>query len=520
MSATFVSAAPERGHIMAALSRVVVVIIRSTRLTFFVVWAALSIASIAWAASTPLGGSPDEPAHIVKAAAVVRGEFIGSLTASPAVTSVEVPIGLSEAAGWTCYAFNAGVGADCIGPIDSGLNLHRATTSAGLYNPIYYAMVGWPSLVIPDTQTAVLAMRAFSGILSSFFLAFAFTFLLKLVPPAIAGVSFFTALTPMVLFLSGAVNPNSLEIATGAALTVGLLCVILEVRGPRQPVILGFIAASGFLMANARGISPLWLALIGIAALIVSPWHRVRSLLAQRGVLIALAVIGLGVLLAGAWLLSTGTLGAMGVFPGAGQTSAARGFYEMLVNRTFDPGVIGVFGWLDTPAPGIVYFIWVGLFAAIVFGAFAIARGRMLYGFLFALASLLLAPPIVQALSVEKSGYIWQGRYTLVAFVFTALFGAVAIGRNRFVVSRAQVPNGIVVVMGVAVLIGQIYSMTTAINRYSGRAASSIVGFLNNPTWTPPGGSVIWIILLAIGMLVPLILWYASHALSRPLVET
>ena len=521
MSNTVIAARHERTRASAVLSRLLAVVVGSSRLTFVVVWAALSIASIAWAASTPLGASPDEPSHIIKAAAVVRGEFIGELTAAPAVTKVEVPIGLSEASSWTCYAFNAGVGANCIGHIDSGLRLHSAKTSAGLYNPIYYAIVGLPSLFIPDTQTSVLAMRALSGVLSSLFLAFAFTILLRLVRPAIAGAAFFAALTPMVLFLSGAVNPNSLEIAAGAALTVGLLYLVLDARGPRQSVVLGFVAASGFMLANSRGLSPLWMALIGVAALIVAPWSRTKALLAKRGVLIALGIMIVGVLFAGIWLTSTGTLGAMGVFPGAGQTTPARGFYEMLVNRSMDAGVIGVFGWLDTPAPGIVYLIWSGLFAAIVASAFAIARGRALVGFLLALASLILVPPLVQSLSVEKTGFIWQGRYTLVAFVYVLLFAAIAIGRSRFVAERASAPvGGFIVVIAAAVLIGQVYSMTTAINRYSGRGASSISGFLHDPTWTPPGGSLLWVVLLAISMIVPLILWYAAHVNSAPRVES
>ncbi|TXN28243.1 DUF2142 domain-containing protein [Lacisediminihabitans profunda] len=521
MTKTDVPARSERRGATNSVSRLLTVVIRSGRLTFLVTWAALSIASIAWAGSTPLGASPDEPAHIIKAAAVVRGEFIGELTSSPAITKVQVPIGLAQASSWPCYAFNAATGADCIGRVDSGLTLKSAQTSAGLYNPIYYAIVGLPSLVIPDTQTSVLAMRFLSGILSSLFLAFAFTGLLRLVRPAIAGAAFFTALTPMVLFLSGAVNPNSLEIATGAALTVGLLYLVLGAQGLRRSTVLGFVAASGFLMANARGLSPLWMAVIGIAVLVFSPWSRIRALLANRGVLVALTVMVGGVIFAGVWLLRTGTLSAMGVFPGAGKTSLVRGFYEMLVNRSIDPGIVGIFGWLDTPAPAFVYLVWSALFAALLAGVFALARGRALAGFLVALAALVFVPPVVQALSVERSGFIWQGRYTLVAFVFVTLFAAVAIGRSHFVTERAPAAvGGFVIVVAVAVFIGQVYSLTTAINRYSGTAASSIVGFLHNPTWAPPGGSLPWIALLALGMVVVISLWHAAQKLPEPTFET
>ena len=53
------------------------------------------------------------------------------------------------------------------------------------------------------------------------------------------------------------------------------------------------------------------------------------------------------------WTFATGSLGSMGNFPGA-TDSPRRAFLNMLF-RTFDPGLIGVFGWLDAPAPAYVF---------------------------------------------------------------------------------------------------------------------------------------------------------------------
>src|SRR5579875_1497007 len=41
-------------------------------------FAALLAASAAWSLATPLGGAPDEPAHIERAAAAVRGQLTGT----------------------------------------------------------------------------------------------------------------------------------------------------------------------------------------------------------------------------------------------------------------------------------------------------------------------------------------------------------------------------------------------------------------------------------------------------------
>ena len=107
----------------------------SKPLTFLVLWAATAALGLAWAASTPMAASPDEPAHIIKAAAVVRGEWIGEPTDRPGFTKVEVPAGVAAAWNWTCTAYEESTPASCQGTFRDGSELVAAKTSAGLYNP-------------------------------------------------------------------------------------------------------------------------------------------------------------------------------------------------------------------------------------------------------------------------------------------------------------------------------------------------------------------------------------------------
>ena len=72
---------------------------RKTWLTGIVAFVGLAILSVSWAVATPLSASPDEPAHIVKAAAVVRGELIGAPTNRPGFTSVTIPSYVGNAVG-------------------------------------------------------------------------------------------------------------------------------------------------------------------------------------------------------------------------------------------------------------------------------------------------------------------------------------------------------------------------------------------------------------------------------------
>ena len=392
-------------------------------------WAGLLIAAVAWAVATPLGGSPDEPAHIIKAASVVRGQFLGEPTDQPAVRSVMVPEGIATAADWPCYAFAPAQSANCLREVPDGSDLRPADTSAGLYNPTYYLLVGWPSLLTSDTSLAVIGMRVAGALLVTFFLAAGFAALYRLRPSRATAFGLAAAVTPMVLFLAAAVNPNGLEIATGFALISSLLLVLgPEPLARRWPWLL-LAGAAGVLLAQTRGLSPLWMAVIAVIAFVATPWERTLRELRRWPVILTIAVLGAAVVGAVGWTFATGSLGSMGNFPGA-TDSPRRAFLTMLF-RTFDPGLIGVFGWLDAPAPAYVVAMWSFLSFAVVLAAVAVARGRSTWGLAIAVVALLVIPAVVQALSVQTSGYIWQGRYALVAYAtLIALATAIlAVGR-------------------------------------------------------------------------------------------
>ena len=493
------------------MSSILARVTSSARISFVVAWIALTLASAAWAVTTPLSASPDEPSHMIRAASVVRGEFIGENTNDPALKKVDVPVGIAQAWKWTCYAYQPTVSAACIAPTVNGLDLRSAPTSAGLYNPTYYAIVGLPSLVLENTRFDVYAMRAVSGLLSSFFLAFTFTILLRMIRPLLAGVAFFAALTPMVLFLNGSVNPNSIEIAGGEALAVGLLAITLGKAGKHQNAILAVTAAAGVLLANSRGLSPLWMALIGIAVLIFTPFSDIRRLVRQRNVIIAVAVMAVGVALAALWIVLTGTLNAMGTFAGAGQTSPVRAFFVMLVDQSADPGIVGFFGWLDTPAPNLVFAIWSCLLGGLLILSVSVVTGRARLAVLFAVATVFLGPPIIQAASVAKSGYIWQGRYTLVAVVSAVIVAAVALGMSPQGLSlRRSVETRVVTVVGILVLVGQLDSLVGALRRYSAPGSPSVFAFVTAPAWTPPAGPLPWLLLSLLSLSALILLWWSA----------
>src|SRR3712207_861372 len=80
----------------------------------------------AWSLGMPLMSSPDEQSHVIRAAAVARGEWSGTLGPSPvdatrpaAATEVELPADLAATRFLpACYAFNADLTADCSYDLD------------------------------------------------------------------------------------------------------------------------------------------------------------------------------------------------------------------------------------------------------------------------------------------------------------------------------------------------------------------------------------------------------------------
>ena len=446
--------------------------------------------------ATPLGGSPDEPAHIIKAASVVRGQFVGEPTDQPAVRSVMVPEGIATAADWPCYAFAPAQSANCLREVPDGTDLWPADTSAGLYNPTYYLLVGWPSLLTGDTSLAVIGMRVAGALLVTFFLAAGFTALYRLRPSRSTAFGLAAAVTPMVLFLAAAVNPNGLEIATGFALISSLLLLLgPEPLARRWPWLL-LAAAAGVLLAQTRGLSPLWMAVIAVIAFVATPWERTLRELRRWPVLLTIGVLGLAVVGAVGWTFATGSLGSMGNFPGATDTPR-RAFLTMLF-RTFDPGLIGVFGWLDAPAPAYVVAMWSFLSFAVVLAAVAVARGRSTWGLAMAVVALLVIPAVVQALSVQTSGYIWQGRYALVAYatLIALATATLAVGPWGIRVPDRLMRRLTVWVAGLVVL-GQTWALFGTLQRYQGGIPVDEV--ILHPTWSPPGGIVLWLVVVAAG---------------------
>lgn len=420
---------------------------RSAGRHFLLPWLLLALLGTLWAVATPIGGSPDEPAHVVKAASVVRGELLpAEMITTGGVLHVPAAFAAEYAQG--CFAFFADTPASCAPGFSGDPNeIVETFSSASLYNPVYYVLVGWPSLVLPDTS-GIYAMRIMSAVLTSLFLAAAFWVVAAWRLPRVPSLGILIGTTPIVLYLMGTVNPNALEFTGGLALFAAMLGIVLDPQEKLLGSRLALVVVAAALVSNTRGISPLWVALLLVLPLLLLRGRELGALLKRPGVIVSILLIGITALYSAWWTLSSNSLGTgpstgpeiVQTNPGVGLTPV-EGFFGELGNTYLRiRQMVGILGWLDTPLSPPLYFIAYAMFGLLVLGVVLFVRGRKLVFVVVTAVAFFFLPAFIQSFYVTKGGFIWQGRYTLVLMMALLLGMAACIASSdRFVRGQQRV---------------------------------------------------------------------------------
>lgn len=384
--------------------------------------------SMLWVFASPLMSVPDEPAHTIKAVSVAHGQLNGVSGGQQSdLTIVRVPSYIANVGGQSCMAWKANVTADCQPPVQaSAQEIVDAGTSAGNYNPMYYGVVGLPSQFLSGAK-ALYAMRGVSALICAVFLSLAIGAAASLRRPFWPTAVTLVAVTPMVLFLGGSINPNALEIVTTAALFMSA-CLVFEnyrnLANARSAMVV--VGVAGAVLANTRAMSLLWLACAVGAAVLLYGWKPLVAVFKNRLGLAMIALAALGCVLSLAWLVMANSFQSLLGTPT--DISPEQAFAWMLDSTfKYSSGYIGVMGWLDTPLPGAIMAFWNFAFAAVILGGLSVRRLRSRITVWAGLAAVLLVPAIVQAQTVQELGYIWQGRYLLALFVLLLLVCGVAL---------------------------------------------------------------------------------------------
>lgn len=459
---------------------------RSRWQPFWLSFGLLALLSILWALASPLMSVPDESAHAVRAAAVARGDYVGTRSAEfPSQIEVSVPRYVEHTHALACFAFDPRISAACQEDVTGDPDALVATaTSAGVNSPLFYTLVGLPTLLWSG-DAALYGMRIVNAVLCSALLGLMVMSLRQLGSSRWTMLAVAVAVTPMVLFLMGSINPNSMEMAAAGALFAALVLMLSRPSPGRLLWERALIVSVGALfLSNTRSISLLWVILAVGGAFLLARADIVRNLLRRPATWAAVAASGAAALFALWWYLRPQFTSPPEALPGGG-ISARLGF-EIMIDKTFDnlQGIIGIFGWIDRPAPTIAYQIWTVALGILVVAALALARPRDRWPVILFSSAMVFVPAIAQALIVTDLGIIWQGRYMLAMFVCLVIASGMALDQ-RFPESLPVAVSRLFSVALGALAFGHLTTFVWVLRRYV-IGAGSWVNMVRDATWQPP----------------------------------
>jgi Predicted membrane protein (DUF2142) len=456
-----------------------------------------------WAFAAPYGGPADEIQHVIRAVGVVRGQF------APAPAEVldykgrpgmgayqDVPTGLLQDA--TCFGVKPKISAACAKPISGG-PVGTLPTTAGRYNPLYYALVGLPVSLSP-TWGGLVGTRLISAALSAALLAFAFVVLsgwsrIGLMPAGLIAVS-----TPMLAHLAGAVNPNGLEIAAGIALFSAAIPLLLGPPSGRMGPLVWLVGISATILATLRSLGPMWVFSAFAALLLPLSRPRLRRLWSERAVRWWAGVLGGALVLSLAWIVGmrTGNLVHQPVPLYSYSKPAAAFQYLNQWGGIYLDGLVGVAGWFDTFLPNPIYWIWLGLAGSLVVFAMVVGGWADRWRFLLITFGAVVPVGVVQVAEVNNLGWIIGGRYVLPLLVGMPLLAAFILERT---VLKAQHARTFIRLFCVTLIPVHMLLLLEAMCRWqSGLDLAHPNPFTGD--WHPPTTSYPPVLLMLVGLLV------------------
>ena len=472
--------------------------------TWLASFGVLFVAVAAWSFASPLGSGPDEPAHLDRAASLVRGQLLGTPLSHPTnfekadvtVTLPEVFASLANDLG--CFQFKSRVPAGCAKPLPASTKDVATQTYVGRYPPFYYALVGLPTLVLVSAK-GIYAARLVSGALCAAMLALAVVSLRRARGAPLLAAGAALAVTPMVLYLGAVINPSGLEIAAATSAWTAAMALASQPPGELGNSAIGSLGFSAAVLILVRSLSPLW-ALAVLAALVLvglrSSW---RDLLRRRAVQAWLGICLLSAVAAGVWDLYANPFLTEPGTPVAAHTSET-GVVVLAIERLdlLVTSSVGFFGWLDAPSPEAVIVTWLAALGLLVLTAAALGRARAVTAMAMTLAAWVVTPVVIAVAQARSEGILGQGRdYLGLAVGIPIIAGAVA--RDRFG-DRAKSLRLVSIVV-VLLAASQLADFYAALRRYTVGTNGPLSAFVHVAGgWAPPVPALLLLVMFAVAM--------------------
>ncbi len=469
-------------------------------------WVGLGVLlmQLGWFITMPPFAGMDEWDHAYRASAVAHGQWVAPPTDATRGTGamVLVPTDIVEAAHAECVNLPYGGHAECVGTVRG--NFTEVASGAGRYNPVYYAMVGWPSRFL-DGQVALYGMRLV-GLVLCWILIMASLRLLIAWAGMLAGFFLVAGITPAVYYASSTVAPNGLEMVSGMGLWVGLATMVADYgqERPASKQAFALAAVSGALLLSLRSLGPLWAALIVLLTLVAWPqaWPCARSLIRTRhGALLTFLVAIVG----GSsvwWVQSQQTLKVGAPIEVPDVTSPVVVALREPVLWTFQ--MMGTFPYRNNPAPGTMYLSLILVIVVAIALALRFATSRERSALVGCVLASYLFPLAITLMTFEQFGTAWQGRYALPLLVGIPALTGIILGRRR-------VPRWLMVaiaaLVGVAHMIALVNTLRLEHNFY---VRSSL------PVWPLDIHPAALTVLVAVGTCLLLVPFITHESRRRP----
>ena len=447
---------------------------------------ALFAVMAAWSLASPLFSGPDEPAQVLRAASLVRGELLGRPTGGKGSpdTVVVVPAWLAGATRVpACFEGQPAVPASCSPGLPAAAGTTSAVTYTGRYPPLYYALVGWPTLLVGG-PLAVYLMRLCGAAACAALLAGALWCALRSRHRAGLVVGLSLCVTPQALFLGAVVNPSALEISAAICLWTAGVVVAEQAGRVADRAVLAWLVLAGAVMANMTGLSPFLLALSGLVVIALVGRSGLVALLRARAGRVGLGVLLAAGLVAVAWILDAGGLR---VLPSHQAIHTSNPWMVLAVTAvniiSMAPQYVGAFGGGGTYLPVPVYVVALGAGLGMI-GLGFVKAGRRLRTVIVALAlACLVVPTLVSFSQAVRLGVFGQARYWMPLWVgLPLLVACAAIGEDGARLGRRG-PR-LVAAIGVGALGLQVLGWLWALRRYGVGLGDGILRQF--PSWHPP----------------------------------
>lgn len=470
-------------------------------------WLGCALLGSAWALLTPLTAVPDEATHVIRAVSLWQGDLIGRPFAFVEDTPERVEATLFEVttpAGYgrigdleICYQGPGGGSAGCAQPLADLPGTQLMATIAGVYPPAPYVLYGAGSRLLTPTE-AIYVGCLLSALLTAGFVAAAVA-CGWLVGGRQLVLALLLAITPVVPWLFGAINPSGLEIASSLALWTATSALL---RYPNRRWVGLVFALSAAGVASSRPLAPvIAVGIITSVSVLMADAAAIRAVLAARSGRIAV-VSGAAALVASVvWVIATDALSTFIARPDASLTPAvaAAGSWEATPWRLQQ--MVGVFGILDTRAPMSLVWAWAWMVVVVLLLGLWLGTWRQRGAIVALVVATLALPVLAEATTAAELGYTWQGRYTMPVATGALVASGWAMANGRRTLPGPAWVILLPVVAALAVL-GHLLAALAVTARFAGGQSSALLGWFDAAPWSPPGPDLALLAAVGFGALI------------------